>query len=356
MKGGLNIELKSLSVDESFFYPAIKARFELKYDLNQEAPINLFGTLTFQGKLIGRMESKVTLSQEFKIGPTDYNRNYGYKNLEIDLTCTLDKKIVSHMNDARRISVKGDVDILIELSLTYLRNEALISYIMEYPLDDSTFPKDFKAAIEKQWPVSYKNISVLLYAYQTQTGSYSQNKTNLNLISSTGLGPNSGYLTIKTEKITLETTIKSSDWIHDFLPKLGIGEYEIIEIPKVKETNDLSVILQRLDDAKDKLYKDLDIGASLASLRNSIREFKEFVKGKGEFEKLFDDNNNLKVLTKTLQENLYGAASRSEDSTSAHAGGAKVEGYETESMIFMTYALYKMVFDRIKSKDNRGGE
>ncbi len=356
MKGGLNIELKSLSVDESCFYPAIKARFELKYNLSQEALINLFGNLSFHGKSIGRLEPNGMLSQEFKIGPTDSNRNYGYKNLEIDLTCTLDKKIISHMNDARRSSAKGDVDLSIEMGLTYLRNEAYVSYIEEYPLNDSIFPGNFKAAIEKRWPNPYKDVSVLLYAYPTQPGTYSQYRTNLNLISSTGLGPNDGYLTIKTEKITLETTIKSSDWIHDFLPKLGIGEYEIIEIPKVKETNDLSVILQRLEDAKDKLYKDLDIGASLASLRNSIREFKEFVKGKGEFEKLFDDNNNIKVLTKTLQENLYGAASRSEDSTSAHAGGAKVEGYEAESMIFMTYALYKMVFDRIKSKDDRGGE
>ena len=258
MKGGLNIELKSLSVDESCFYPAIKARFELKYDLNQEAPINLFGILTFHGKSIGRMESKVMLSQEFKIGPTDFNRNYGYKNLEIDLSCTLDKKIISYMNDARRSSTKGDVDLLIEISLTYLRNEAHVSYIEEYKLNESTFPGDLNAAIEKRWP-SYNDISVLLYAYPTQPGTYSQNRTNLNLISSTGLGPKDGYLSIKTEKITLEATIKSSDWIHDFLPRLGIGEYEVIEIPKVKEVNGLSVIFQRLNDAKDKLYRDLSI-------------------------------------------------------------------------------------------------
>ena len=355
MKGGLNIELKSLSVDESCFYPAFKARFELKYDLNQEAPINLFGILTFQGKSIGRMESKVMLSQEFKIGPTDFNRNYGYKNLEIDLSCTLDKKIISYMNDARRSSTKGDVDLLIEISLTYLRNEAHVSYIEEYKLNDSTFPRDLKAAIEKRWP-SYNDISVLLYAYPTQPGTYGQNRTNLNLISSTGLGPKDGYLSIKTEKITLEATIKSSDWIHDFLPRLGIGEYEVIEIPKVKEVNGLSVIFQRLNDAKDKLYRDLDIGASLASLRNSLRDFKEFVNSKGGFKKLFGDNNNIKELTEDLQKKLYGAASRSEDSTAAHAGGEKVEGYEAESMIFMAYALYKMVFDRIESDDNRGAE
>ena len=102
-----------------------------------------------------------------------------------------------------------------------------------------------------------------------------------------------------------------------------------------------------LDKAKDKLYKDLDIGASLTTLRNSLKKFLEFVDGQGRFEKLFQDNKNISDLADVLQKKLYGAASRSEDSSAPHAGGANVEGYEVESMIFMAYSLYKMTFDRI---------
>jgi hypothetical protein len=80
----LRIEkIEPLIVDESSFHPAIKASFKIEYGLNQEAPINLTGNLHFQKKLIGMLEPKHTPSQEFLIAPTDYNRGFGSKNIEI---------------------------------------------------------------------------------------------------------------------------------------------------------------------------------------------------------------------------------------------------------------------------------
>jgi len=352
----LKIEIKSLNVDESFFHPAINASINIEYRVNQEAPINLTGNLYFQEKLIGMLEPKLTPSQEFYIGPTDYNRKFDSKNLEIQLACVLDNKIVSYMNEVRKSSQKGDVELRIELTLTYLLNKAMVSYIYEIITTEPTFPRDLIPSVEKKFGTdNFSSVSILLYAYP-RVGGYQPNRTNLNLISSTGLGPNDGYLSIKTEQKNIPYTIKSSDWVHDFLPKLGIGEYEIIEVPKLEETDEIKDILGDLDTARNKLYNDLDIGASLTSLRNSLKIFLEFVKNRGGFEKLFDDNNNIIELDKNLQERLYGATSRSEESTSSHKGGAKVEGYEAESMIFMAYSLYKMVFDKIKSNETRGAE
>ncbi|WP_290705353.1 hypothetical protein, partial [Ferroplasma sp. Type II] len=75
-----------------------------------------------------------------------------------------------------------------------------------------------------------------------------------------------------------------------------IGEYEVIEIPKITDMENFKSTLKNMDAAKQKRYQDLDIGASMTSLRNPLRKFQQSVKNKGGFKKLFDDNDNIRVL------------------------------------------------------------
>ncbi len=361
------LDLKSLTVDESYYEPAIKAKFSLKYRKNQEAPINIYANVFFKGKIVGRLEAKEMPDREFKIGAMDYNRDYGEDTLDIDLACVLSKKIISCMNNSRRLSDKGDVNLQIEASLTYLRNEAEVSYIEEYNIYNNPFPKDLKDAIKKRWPDSLKSdISVLLYAYPTHIGTYSQSRSNLNLISSSGQGQNDGYMSIKIEKKQLEHTIKSSDWVHDFLPKLGLGEYEVIEIPKIKPESNKNMFkdsLSKLETAKNELYI-LNIGSSMAALRNSLKSFsddlvnlgyeKKNERGKSEvdYNKIYGDNKNIALLAKDLQQRLYGASSSLNDDTAPHSRQTHImDGYEAESMIFIAYSLYKMVFEKLKGEE-----
>ena len=343
----MRLNTKSISVDESYFEPTIKVELEWQYEISQESPVNIFGNISFMGKIVGRLLPKDLQSQAFNLGPTDYNRNYGPKTLKMDLTATMDRKIITHLNEARRSSSKGDVNLTLELFATHIVNMAWVSYIEELKVDDPSFPANLKTVKENIRFKDSNSISFLLYVYPNHLGTFQQNRENLNLISANGSGLNAGYLSVKTEKIVLEAPIKSSDWVHDFLPKLGMGQYEIIEIPRVETAGGFGDILTMLGEAKDKLYKDLDIGASLTILRNSLIKFLEFVNSQGRFEKLFQDNKNISDLADVLQKKLYGAASRSEDSSAPHAGGANVEGYEVESMIFMAYSLYKMTFDKI---------
>ena len=349
----MRLSLKSISVDESFFEPTIKVELEWQYDVSQEAPVNIFGNVSFMGKLVGRLQPKDMQPQAFNIGPTDYNKNYGQKNLKMDITVTLDSKIITHLNEARKSTSKGDVNLTLEFFATHIVNIAWVSYIEELGLDDPSLSSILKAPTVREKFKDSNSVSFLLFVspgYRT----YQQNRQNLNLISSNGSGPNTGYLSIKTEKIVLEAPIKSSDWVHDFLPKLELGQYEIIEVPRIETAGVFSEILKMLDEAKDKLYKSLDIGASLTSLRNSLEKFLEIVNSLGGFKELFRDNKNISGLAEALQNKLFGAASRSEDSSAPHAGGAIVEGYEAESLIFMAYSLYKMVFERIKGNDKDG--
>ena len=186
------------------------------------------------------------------------------------------------------------------------------------------------------------------------------------MISSSGGGQNDGYISIKIEKKKLEHVIKSSDWVHDFLPKLGIGEYEIIEIPKIKPESNENLFkdsLSKLETAKNELYI-LNIGSSMAALRNSLKSFsdnlinlgygKKNEKGKSvvDYQNIYGDNNNIALLAQDLQQRLYGASSSLNDDTAAHSRQTHImDGYEAESMIFMAYSLYKMVFEKLKGEE-----
>jgi len=46
---------------------------------------------------------------------------------------------------------------------------------------------------------------------------------------------NPAFLATKRISKTVPISIPASDWIHDFAPKLGLGEYFIVEIPKGEE-------------------------------------------------------------------------------------------------------------------------
>ena len=58
-------------------------------------------------------------------------------------------------------------------------------------------------------------------------------RSNLWLISGNG---NPIFTALNNEVLRKELTIPSSYWIHDYAPKLELGEYFIVEIPKGKET------------------------------------------------------------------------------------------------------------------------
>ncbi len=40
------------------------------------------------------------------------------------------------------------------------------------------------------------------------------------------------FLDVREEPIEVKVRIPAQDWIHDFAPKLGLGEYFVVELPK----------------------------------------------------------------------------------------------------------------------------
>ena len=343
----MEIEFKSIEADKDYFTTTLRLNIVWKYGHDEEALLNAYGKLKYDGKVIGHLELD-THNIEFYIKPSDpYKRVNSEGEANLSFIIELDAKIINIINNARKKDSKGDVLLKVEITTVYLLNQMTVTFVREYKANNWTFSEEQKKSILKSIGADKDDASFLLYSYPWSQ--YWQSNPYLNLLSA---GKDNAYVAVRHITKVLDITIKASDWMNDFLPGLRIGEYEIIEIPKINETEDLTDIMSMLNTAKQKLYRDLDIGASLTSLRNSLTKFNEFVKEYGEFDKLFNDNPNISNLAKELQKMLYGAASRSQDSTTSHAGGVNVEGYEVESMILMAYSLYKLIVDRIKS--NRG--
>lgn len=196
--------------------------------------------------------------------------------------------------------------------------------------------------------------------------------------------PNNEYGTllklIPLCELRCEHKIDGNTWLYDFSPKLGAGEYEIIEFPKLKmeDANEkFKVALNFLEEARKNLYA-LNVGPSLTSLRGSIEKFNSVLVQLGyppinkkrtvpNYKEIFTDNKNIADLACNLQHQLYTASSTSQYPGTPHGpanpegsngdSGEKyiIERYEVESMISMAYSLYKMVFERLKSIENEKG-
>ena len=273
----------------------------------------------------------------------DVDKDYSIPALKLNTSWKYGNNREALSNTYGRLKFKGKVIGRLELAPTIDVQLVIGSLNKSQPDNTDDFiPLSFTCVLDAN------TINILNTARKSEPKGDVLLQAEITIVS---LMDKNGYMLISHRKSVLNVPIKASDWVHDFLPGLGVGEYELIEMPKIDGgQEDLKDAVDMLNEAKRKLYGDLDIGACLTILRNSLKKFNDFIGEKGGFEKLFDDNKNIINLAKDLQTKLHGATSRSQDSTAAHAGGANVEGYEAESIIFMAYSLYKLVIDRVKSR------
>ena len=317
----MKIELMNIEINNECFNPTLRITIRWEYTPGVEALTNVFGNLIYDGKIIGKLDLVNFNSGGFTIDAQYYMKNTtGSNTVDLFLECVLNRKVIRYINDTRKNAKNGDVLLRADISLLYL--------------DSRTFIVNLK-----------KELKLSAQA-------------DINLLST--LNGNS-YLEVRHIRVTIQPTIKASDWINDYTQKLGLGEFQIVEIPKLNLGNDAKIFdksLEALEMSKKHLY-DLKMGSAMTALRNSLRLFNETLinlgytqkKANGDEEvdygQIFNENKNVKNLTQTLQKNLYGASSRGNDLSSPHIG-EQVEGYEIESMISMTYSLYKMVFEKLQ--------
>ena len=261
----MKIQFNSVSMSDAFFNPTIVITVNVQFEEGNEALINASGDLTYNGKSIGRLQlwkeslyniyfPSFTISAHNREGKTEGDE----KDLQLEFQVELRKKVVKYINEGRKSYKNGDVHFFINVKLLYVKST---TYIVD--------PK--------------KDLRVT-------------NNPEMNLLSTLG---GRSMLEFRNISQTIEASIKASDWINDFAPKLGLGEYEIIEIPRLNTVNikeKFSNSLSALEESRKHLYS-LNNGSAMSSLRNSLKEFNEALKNLGykeesgknvDYSKIFD--------------------------------------------------------------------
>lgn len=111
-----------------------------------------------------------------------------------------------------------------------------------------------------------KPSELLVTAYDTE---YGRGYGSLEWIISGRVNPI--FLEIQEESLKKVKRIPAPDWIHDFAPKLGIGEFFVIEVPEIKDPGHeyIAEALKELDHAILSM-REGKFGEALLCVRNAL--------------------------------------------------------------------------------------
>jgi len=227
------MQITKVQVDpyEKAIIPGICFDIEITYKRYDEAIIGVNGWLeTNDGKVIAEIrEEPSERPRSIEIGAKGsyYDKEFEKEDIyETALIAFLDSRALSYIEERRMKDRKGDVKLTLNLRIKTINGRAIISHIHEArPEFLGLQPASFQTYSGKKT----SDWTLLIYAYDSE---FFAERTNRWILSAKD-GP--VFLAVSEQRLKKEVTIKSSDWIHDFAPKLGLGEYFIIEIPKGKE-------------------------------------------------------------------------------------------------------------------------
>jgi len=212
---------------EKSIFPGISFDVEIGYTKYKKAIIGVSGWLeTDDKKIIAEIREEVSEKTKYgEIGASDsrFDREFKEDIYKTTLIALLDRRALSHIEKRRMEDRKGDVKLTLNLNVKTVDSRAVISHVHE------TEPQ--KIGLKPVEVYAGRNTtdwSVLIYAY---TSEYSSHRTNKWILSGNGRPV---FIAISEQPLKKEIEIPSSYWIHDYAPKLELGEYFIVEIPKGK--------------------------------------------------------------------------------------------------------------------------
>jgi len=226
------MEIKNIQIKpyEKSVLPSISLEIEISHMKYKEIITDVSGWLEADdGKIISNVSGHLLegLSVTHELGARGSYFDDAFKEgvYEVTLIAFLDQKALNYIEERRMKDKKGDVKIFVNLIVKVLENRAVISHLHEID------PKHIGLGPIKVHTSSgiEKESEIIVYAFDPR---FSSSRTNSWILSGDG---SPVYLTMREQILRGEKIIPSSDWIHDFAPKLGLGEYFIVELPKGKE-------------------------------------------------------------------------------------------------------------------------
>ena len=217
-----NIEVKPYDMS---IFPSMSFEVEISYIKYREAIMGVNGWLkTDDGKIVAEINetaTETTMSDEVGARSSSFDVRFGEEIYKTTLIALLDKRTLDHIEQRRMGDRKGDAKLTLSLNVKSIESKAEISHLHEVDpesigLTPITIPtKKRKSKGE-----------IIVSAHDPE---FSSIRTNCWILSGAG---NPIFLSVEKRLLKEEKTIPSSDWIHDYAPKLGLGEYFVVEIPK----------------------------------------------------------------------------------------------------------------------------
>jgi len=206
------------SYDKSVL-PSIVFEIEIKHTKYQEAIIGVHGWLeTDDGKIVASINEIIEKPKATELGARGSYLDKDSKDKEeiykTKIIAQLTKQALDYIEKRRGVDRKKNVKFILNLIVKYIHSRAIVS--------PSYFINPEEIGLNKM--VSQKEGKIIVYASDDRT-SYANG-----WIISGDEGPI--FLEVGEQLLKRDVTISSVDWIYDYVPKFGMGEYFIIEIPK----------------------------------------------------------------------------------------------------------------------------
>ena len=210
---------------------SISFEVDIAHTKRQEAIVNIEGWLeSDDGKMLGRvglvLQTK-TQSSDVAARGSIYDSEFKETIYSTTLVAPLDQRALSYIEDRRVKNEKRDVFLTLCLHIKSIVTKATVSHFHEIS-GTAGIPSMVNVSSS-----SGRRVQGRFLAYGSDY-QFSTQYSNLWIISGDG---SPVFLTINDQIVKKERIrIPSVDWIHDFVPKLGLGEYFIVEIPAGKKT------------------------------------------------------------------------------------------------------------------------
>ena len=217
---------------EKAISPTLSFEVQIAYTNLEEAIVGIDGFLeSDDGKILATViEIAPEKANTSGIGARGSMQDSEFKEAVYSSTliALLEKSALSYIEKRRMANKKGDIFLTLNLNIQNVVSAAKISHFHEIaPQETPIIPTQVNVVSSSGRRVTGK---ILAYGHDRE---YSSAYSNLWIISGDG-GPT--FLRINKQNLKKEgIRIPSVDWIHDYSPKLGIGEYFIVEIPKGKK-------------------------------------------------------------------------------------------------------------------------
>jgi len=217
-----NIEVKPY---ERSIFPAMSFEVEISYTKYREAIMGVNGWLeTDDGKIVAEINEtapETTMSDEVGARYSSFDVRFMEELYKTTLITLLDKRALDHIERRRMGDRKGDTKLTLSLNVKSIESKAEISHLHEVDPESMGL-----SPIAIQTDRRESKGEMIVYAHDPE---FSSGRVNRWILSGDG---NPIFLSVEKRLLKEEKTIPSSDWIQDYAPKLGLGEYFVVEIPK----------------------------------------------------------------------------------------------------------------------------